>query len=62
MSDSAERDWQAWALDMCSLLDRIEAVCDDSEAVHKLCRGRFALFEKHGLTFEIGGLASGIDQ
>ena len=62
MSDSAELDWQAWALDMCNLLDRIEAVCDDTEAVHKLCQGRFALGEKHGLTFEIIGLASGMDQ
>ena len=62
MTDSTGLDWQGWALDMCTLLDRIEAVCDDPEAVHKLCRERFTLGEKHGLTFEIIGLASGMDQ
>ena len=62
MTDSTDLDWQAWALDMCNLLDRIEAVFDDAEAVKKLCHARFALGEKHGLTFEIIGLASGMDQ
>ena len=61
MSESDKMDWQAWALDMCTLLDRIEFVSDDSEAVHKLCQGRFGLARKHGLTVEITGFASGMD-
>ena len=42
-------NYEAWAVDLCSLLDRIEMVADDEEAVRELCHGRFALDEKHGL-------------
>ena len=48
--------FQAWALDMCSLLDEIERAADgivsesgDEVLVHQLLRSRFALAEKHGL-------------
>ena len=58
----SEPNWQGWALDMCSLLDRIEAINDDCETVKELCRGRFELAAKHGLTVQIIGPASGMDQ
>ena len=62
MTGPVELDWQAWALDMCSLLDRIQRVRDDPEAVWKLCEGRFDLARNHGITVEMTGLASGMDQ
>ena len=46
-------DWQAWALDMCTLLDRIETVADDPEKVRLLTADRFVLAEKHGAVVEI---------
>ena len=54
--------WHLWALGMCRLLDKIEGVYDDPEAVHKLCQDRFELAREHGLTVEIIGLTSGTDQ
>lgn len=46
-------DWEAWALDMCSLLDRIETVADEPEKVRVLTAGRFTLAEKPGAVVEI---------
>ena len=57
----SEIDYEAWALEMCALLDRIEAVADDEDAVRKLCRGRFALAKKHNLTVTFLGPTSGTD-
>ena len=48
-----EMNWELWALDMCSLLDKIEAVADDEDRVLELVHGRFAMAEGHGLTIEI---------
>ena len=53
-------DWQAWALDMCSLLDRIEAVADQEE-VRELCAGRFDIAREHGIEVQIVGKISGLD-
>lgn len=55
-------DWERWALAQTDLLDRIEAVADDEEAVRVLCRGRFELAEQHGLTVEFLGPHTGYDQ
>lgn len=52
-------DWAAWALEMCSLLDRVEAVADDAAAVHVLVRGRFKMAERHGVEVEFLGPTSG---
>ncbi len=46
-------DWEAWALDMCTLLDRIETVADEPEKVRLLTADRFVLAEKHGAVVEI---------
>ena len=62
MTGPVELDWRGWALDMCSLLDRIEVVRDDPRLVHKLCQGRFDMARKRGLIVEMTGLASGMDQ
>ncbi len=55
----AEVDYEKWAIAMCSLLDRIEDVADDEDAVLKLCRGRFELAEEHGLEVDFLGPTSG---
>jgi len=48
-------NYEEWALDMCSLLDRIEMVANDLatiipevEEISALAQGRFSLAEKHG--------------
>ena len=55
-------DEMAWASDLCTLLDRIEMVADDSDAVKKLCRFRFEIAEKHGMTVEFFGPQTSRDQ
>ena len=45
----ASVNYEAWAVDLDGLLDRIEMVADDEDAVRELCYGRHALAEKHGL-------------
>ena len=52
-------DWEALALDLCDLLDLIEVVADDEAAVREAVEGRHVLAEKHGLTVEFLGEASG---
>lgn len=42
-------DYQAWALEMCGLLDAIEMFADDPERVQKLVAGRHLIAEKYGL-------------
>ena len=51
---------EEWASELCALLDRIEMVADDEDAVRDLCRQRFAVAEKHGLTVVFGEPASGM--
>ncbi len=55
-------DWEAWAVDMCSLLDRIELVSGDEQAVRDLCAGRFDMARKHGLEVKMQGETTGVDQ
>ncbi len=52
-----EIDYQAWAVDLSSVLDAIEQVADDEEAVRRLCRFRFRLARQHGLTIVFSGHA-----
>ena len=54
-------NWEGWALDMCSLLDRIETTTDD-EKTRTLCQDRFELARRHGLDVEMHGETSGSDQ
>ncbi len=48
-------DFQAWAVELCTLLDVIEANADDEAAVNKLCAMRHVIAEKHGLEVVFGG-------
>ena len=50
-------DYQAWAVDLLSVLDAIEQVADDEEAVRRLCRFRFTIARQHGLTIVFSGHA-----
>ena len=52
-------DYRLWALEMCALLDRIEAVADDEEAVMVLTQGRFKIAERHGFTVVFDGRTTG---
>lgn len=40
---------QQWAVGMATLLDKIEKVADDEDAVLNLCHQRFAMAEECGL-------------
>ena len=52
-----------WAIELCTLLDLIELHADDAEKVRELCRARFEIAEKHGLTVVFSGeAASGVAQ
>ncbi len=48
-----------WAQGLATLLDRIEQVSDDEEAVLKLCSQRLDLAELCGFRIEYLGLVSG---
>ncbi len=52
-------DYKAWALDMCALLDAIEAavVAGDQPRARRLIQGRFKMAEKHGMTVKMAGFA-----
>jgi len=52
-SPEPETDWQAWAQDLCSLLDEIEA--SDGEERETLIRYRFQIARNHGMIVEIVG-------
>ena len=54
-------DYMQWAFDMCTLLDRIEQVCNDDD-VEILCCERFKLAEKHGVKVEYTGMITGLLQ
>ena len=56
MSDGV--DYEAWAVDLCTLLDRIELANDDSE-IATLLDQRFALAEKHSMSVHFGHETSG---
>ena len=51
-------DYQAWGVDLLTLLDAIELASDDEDMVRKLCRARFEVARKHGMTvhFESGNI------
>lgn len=49
----------AWGSDLMSLLDRIEIVADDADAVRVLAQERFAIGKKHGFEITFEGGASG---
>ncbi|KKM78969.1 hypothetical protein LCGC14_1354680 [marine sediment metagenome] len=49
-------DYQAWATDLCGLLDERERTSDDEDAVRALCNHRFSIARMHGLTIEFLGL------
>ena len=57
----ASINYEQWALDMCSLLDAIEAALssNDHERAKTLVRGRFSVAEKHGLEVKIIGVHPG---
>ena len=54
---SDDVDFQAWGADLSTILDAIEQVADDEEAVRRLCRFRFRIAEQHGLTIVFSGHA-----
>ena len=45
-------DWEKWALDMCDLLDRIDVYGDNEDKRRQLCKERFDIARKHGMTVE----------
>jgi len=51
-------DYPGWAIAMCSLMDRIQMVADDEEAVRKLLSWRFGIAEQHGIKIDILGPSS----
>jgi len=55
----ADVDYEAWALEMCSLLDAIEMAANDPARVRQLVRGRFDIAEKHGLKVIMSGPSAG---
>ena len=55
-------DYEAWALAMCTLLDRIEQAADSADDVRGLCQQRFAIAKQHGLTVQfLGEPGSGVE-
>ena len=52
-------NYRDWAVELCTLLDRIEMVADDEEAVRELLQGRFDIARNHGFEVVIDGPASG---
>jgi hypothetical protein len=57
----ARVDWEAWALDQCTLLDAIEQALRNKGHDHALdlALGRFGMAERHGVRTEHLGPASG---
>lgn len=41
-------DYQAWAIALSTLLDRIEQAADSADDVRELCGQRFDIARKHG--------------
>ena len=50
-------DYKAWALDLCSLLDEIEANEDDKDKVAELLAYRFEIARNQGFDVVIEGPA-----
>ena len=50
-------DYKAWALDLCSLLDEIEANEDDEDKVAELLAYRFEIARNQGFNVVIEGPA-----
>lgn len=48
-------DYKAWAMDLCSLLDEIEANEDDEDRIAKLLAYRFEIARNHGMIVTIEG-------
>jgi len=55
MAEDKVIDYEAWAIELCTLLDRIEEEAFCADDVRELCRQRFAIAEKHGLTVQFTG-------
>ncbi len=49
-SDKDDVDYHAWGCDLSALLDAIEATAEDEDAVRELCRVRFSVARRYGLT------------
>ena len=49
-------DYKAWALDLCSLLDEIEANEDDEDKVAELLAYRFEIARNQGFVVTIEGV------
>lgn len=49
-------DYKAWALDLCSLLDEIEANEDDEDKVAELLAYRFEIARNQGFVVTIEGM------
>ena len=58
----AKVDWQAWAMAMATLLDRIEIESDKPETVRKLLHMRFEIAKAHGAKVVFEGPISGLTQ
>ncbi len=55
-------DYEAWALDLATLLDRIEFAAADEKEVRRLCSQRFDVARNHGVTVEfLGEPGSGVE-
>ena len=48
-------DYKAWAIDLCSLLDEIEAALDDEEKLDELVHYRHQIARNHGMIVKIVG-------
>ncbi len=58
----AEVDYEAWAMAMSVLLDRIDLESDEPETVRKLCHMRFEIAKAHGVKIVFEGPISGLTQ
>ncbi len=47
-------DYQAWGVDLMTILDAIEMAADDEDKVRELCRARFSIARQHGFTLHFG--------
>lgn len=48
-------DYQAWVLELCALLDKIEQSAGNPKKVRNLCAGRFKIARDHGVEVKFTG-------